>query len=495
MKALMKRLFIPKVETQANGDVIYRWGNDTLLWDTLSSGILAIGMTGSGKSSTFSLLARAMLESRDCSMLVLTGKPSDTPDWQRLWKGLQRQVDFIHVHPDSGHRINLLHYELSRPGGTVQSAAQFFKLLSDIASLSNGQDGESAFWSNLFTTLIQAAFSVARLAKDIPTLADVYKIVLSIPQSREQAVSETWTRQSECGKMMSLAAKRINSPSEEREFRRCMEVILHELPAVGEKARGAAISMVNGILSKFLAEPWNEMLSCETSNLLPDDLFTGERGKLVVLDFPVLVWGDAGRFFQVLFCMLVQAACLRRSVVEHPRPVIIVRDEVQLYCHGEWDARVLGVARSQRLIHCSLFQTLPTLIGTGFGGSEAARYQAMTFLAGHSNVLCFANICSESNTHFAELLGKSRKLFFGGSSGAKTPTGNFFDDLLGVGAAPQVNWNEQLDYLCSPSEFLKLRTGGVNHAGLVDAIWFQGGRRFANGKPFRHVTFQQEFQS
>ena len=84
MKALMKRLFIPKVETQANGDVIYRWGNDTLLWDTLSSGILAIGMTGSGKSSTFSLLARAMLESRD---LHVTGREDlvrALPAWIRL---------------------------------------------------------------------------------------------------------------------------------------------------------------------------------------------------------------------------------------------------------------------------------------------------------------------------------------------------------------------------------------------------------------------------
>jgi energy-coupling factor transporter ATP-binding protein EcfA2 len=496
MKALMKRLFLPKVQTKANGDVIFRWGEDDLKWQhLLSGGLLLIGMTGSGKSSTFALLARQMLESSEgCSFLVLTSKPSDIGDWKRLWKSLKREVDFVHVHPGS-HRINLLHYELTRPGGTVQSAAQFFKLLSDIASLSNGQDHESAFWGNLFTVLIQAAFSVARLAKDIPTFDDVYKIVLSIPQTREQAVSDTWTRQSECGKMMSLAAKRIKTSSEEREFRRCMEVILHELPAVGEKARGAAISMVNGILSKFLAEPWNEMLSCETSNLLPDDLFTGERGKIVVLDFPVLVWGDPGRFFQTLFCMLAQAACLRRSVIEHPRIVVIARDEVQLYCHGAWDAKVLGVARSAKLIHCSLFQTISTLIGTGFGGSEAARYHALAFIAGHSNILSYANICSDTNSHIAELLGKSRKLFFGGSSGAKTPTGNFFDDLLGVGAAPQVNWNEQLDYLCSPSEFLKLRTGGVNHAGLVDAIWFQGGRRFANGKPFRHVTFQQEFQS
>lgn len=496
MKTLLKHLFLPAVKTKANGDVIYRFGQDDLTWQhLLSGGYLATGMTGSGKTSTFLLLAKEMLESCDCSFLVLTAKPSDIEDWQRLWQSLRRQVDWVHVHPTSGHRMNLLHYELSRPGGTVQSATQFFKMLSDIASLKSSQDGESAFWSNLFTVLIQAGFTVAQLAKDIPTLADVYRIILSIPQSLEQAVSEKWTRQSECGRMLTLASERIKTPSEERQLRRCIEVMLHEMPTIGEKARGAAVSMVNGILSKFLAEPWNDMLSCDTSNLIPDDLFTGERGKIVVLDFPVLVWGDAGRFFQILFCMLVQAACLRRSVKEHPRPVIIVRDEVQLYCHGEWDARVLGVARSQKLIHCSLFQTLPTLIGTGFGGSEKARYEAMTFLAGHANVFCYANSCSETNTHFAELLGKARKLYFGGSSGAKTPTGNFFDDLLGVGAAPQVNWNEQLDFLCPPAEFMKLRTGGINHAGLVDAIWFQGGRRFNNGKPFRPVTFQQEFQS
>jgi len=497
MKALIKRFFLPKVTTKPNGDIIYCFGNDFLTWNFLhQGGLLFTGQTGSGKSSTFALLAREMLESSESpSFLVLTSKPSDIDDWKRLWKSLKRRVDWVHVHPGSAHRTNLLHYELSRLGGTVQSAAQFFKMLSDMASLSNGKDHESAFWSNLFTVLIQAAFTVARLAKDVPTLADVYKIVLSIPQSREEAVSEKWTGSSECGKMMTLASNRIKTSSEEREFRRCMEVILHEMPSVGEKARGAAISMVNGILSKFLAEPWNEMLSCQESNLLPDDLFTGEVGKIVILDFPVLVWGEAGRFFQVLFCMLVQAACLRRSVTQYPRTVVIVRDEVQLYCHGEWDAKVLGVARSQKLIHCSLVQTLDTLIGTGFGGTEAARYQALTFLAGHTNFFCFANVSSETNSFVAELLGKSRKLFFGGSSGANQPTGNVFDDFLGVGAAPQVNWSEQLDYLCPPSEFMKLRTGGVNHAGLVDAIWFQGGRRFSNGKPFRHVTFQQEFHS
>lgn len=494
MNAFLRKLFLRgRVKKNARGDTIMYWGQDEFTWDNiLAGGLLCCGMTGAGKSSTFLQMAQAMMAS-NCSFLVLTAKPSDVLDWYRVWKKMHRYIEWVHVHPSSGHRINLLHYEMTRPGGSPHSAAILFQMLNDIAMRSQGSgNNEASFWVNLFYVLIHAGFTLAQLAKKVPTIADVYRIIQSVPTSIEQATSDSWTRHSECGKALAAASHLCNSPAQERLLRRSIEVLLHEIPTIGERARGAAISMINGILAKFLSEPWHDILCCSESNLLPESLFTGPHGKLVVLDFPVLVHGDAGRFFQILYMMLVQSACLRRDVRQYPRPVIVVRDECQLYCHGEWDARVQSVARSQKLISCSLFQSLPTLIGTGFGGTEKARYEAMTFIANHATKLIYANTCSETNQHFAELLPKSRKLYFGGGQGSEPATG-FIDELLGITTRPQVNWHEQLEYEVHPSDFLKLRTGGVAHNKLVDAIWFQGGHRFANGKSYRHVTFQQEF--
>ena len=60
MNAILKRFFLPKVTTKPNGDVIYRFGNDCLSWKFLhQGGMTLIGQTGSGKSSTFAMLARA----------------------------------------------------------------------------------------------------------------------------------------------------------------------------------------------------------------------------------------------------------------------------------------------------------------------------------------------------------------------------------------------------------------------------------------------------
>ena len=56
---------------------------------------------------------------------------------------------------------------------------------------------------------------------------------------------------------------------------------------------------------------------------------------------------------------------------------------------------------------------------------------------------------------------------------------------LSVGAS------EQLGYDLEPHVFASLRKGGAAYGGRIDAIVFQNGRRFANGKPWLPVVFQQ----
>jgi hypothetical protein len=110
------------------------------------SSVLATGGTGSGKSSALMHLARGLLN-RGCSFIVTCVKVDECERWVRLARETGREEDLIRIAPDQPWRLDFLRYELTRPGGSVQSAGRLMRKLAELSNrdLPEMRGGEAFF--------------------------------------------------------------------------------------------------------------------------------------------------------------------------------------------------------------------------------------------------------------------------------------------------------------------------------------------------------------
>lgn len=138
-----------------------------------------------------------------------------------------------------------------------------------------------------------------------------------------------------------------------------------------------------------------------------------------------------------------------------------------------------------------LTQNISNLLAA-FGGSQA---KAVTdsVLGNLQTKVWHANGDPETNQHAASVIGRSRQFFLDGNrqQGSVDWLG-----LFGLGETPpgSSGFSEQMEFDCDRSRFTTLRTGGRGNRWEVDAIVFQGGRRFAaSGKSWLPVASRQQF--
>jgi hypothetical protein len=120
------------------------------------------------------------------------------------------------------------------------------------------------------------------------------------------------------------------------------------------------------------------------------------------------------------------------------------------------------------------------------------RDDAISWVANHQTKLVFANGDRETNDYFSALCGQSKQLL--GTSGSSNKPYDIASDMLGL---PQ----DLGSYSCTqhwlpdvhPEAFTRLRKGGHENDFVVEAIAFQGGRKFSNGKTWIKASFEQKF--
>jgi hypothetical protein len=84
-------------------------------------GVLGIGATGSGKTSTLAHLMLALMR-RGAGMLFLTAKADDIDMISALAMMAGRGDDLVEFGPGKPSRLDFLNYELSSPGGSIRTA-------------------------------------------------------------------------------------------------------------------------------------------------------------------------------------------------------------------------------------------------------------------------------------------------------------------------------------------------------------------------------------
>jgi hypothetical protein len=485
-KRYMLRKLFHRFKT-SHGTELIRFGDIVLTLEDLFSSLLCTGGTGSGKSSSLKLLARRILEER-CGLVVTAAKVSEIEDWMVLIRKAGRERDVRRISFERDFSIGILSHELNRPGSSVESCCQLISKLIDVGNRdqSDGRGEESYF--RLGTELAaRRTLQTVHLAKGTASFQELYDCLTSAAKTPEQAASPEWLQRSACGRLLKTIEAKTKTTIEQELFSRLMEFWLCTWPNTADRTRSCFEAGCTNVWGRFLDEPFASLFSTKRQTITSEEVC--EHQAIWLLDMPVLKWGLVGKLAQFALSCLVQECCLRR-IETSGNPVILWRDECQFFVHPGHDTLVTTVSRSHRLGHLDIVQDFDVLT-TAFGGSEKAKIEADAFAAQHMTRLMFSSTNINTNELQSRLIGSKRELLFSGGS-ERDPNPGFLDDLMGCTRVATVSWSEQYQPLIRPEFFSTgLKKGGLANNRQVDAILFQGGKRFENGLPYRLVTFTQ----
>jgi TraM recognition site of TraD and TraG len=458
------------------------------------NGIFVTGMSGSGKSSGPSAaIAKAHL-SAGFGGIFFTVKPQDTALALAWCRVTGRTRDVILFGPRHPMRFNFLSYEYARPGAGAGLTDNIVDHLLNVAEIrdrksanAGGGGGENAqFFANAARQILRVTVDVLTRAKGSVSVPDIYNVILSAPTSPEQFLSPQWRKDSFCYACMAEAVERGRQSAADP-FRDDLELAgaywCSEFPAMADRTRSSIVSSVSGTIDT-LNRGYLRQLLCQESNFTPELL---TEGKVLILDMPVLEYGEVGAMAQTVVKFSCQKAIERRDVNCSPRPVFFHLDEFQTLI-TKADCAFASTCRSARASLVLLTQTLPTVFAA-LGGGDQAR-QEISSLAANLNLKIF---CATSDPETAEwaskLAGKVRQFHVSANRQIERGAGGFFP----VSEHGSAGVSEVIDFDLQPAELTKLQTGGPANKHLVDTILFRAGAPFrSSNRNWMRVTFDQK---
>lgn len=465
--------------------------NDSWTIGDACMGTIITGATGAGKTTgAGAAIALAFLQA-GFGGLVLACKPGE----RKLWEGYcQRtgRIDDLVVFDASGeHRFSFLHEELRRPGagaGLTENIVNLLSTILEIAERNGGQGGreDEGYWRRALRQLCRNVVDLLVVSQGRVTVPDLYRLVISAPISLEQLASQDWKQKSFCFRCLREADTKTKSMRAAKDFELVADYFMLEFPALSEKTRSVIVSTFTSMVDVLQRSLLREIFSTDTT-IRPEDTLDG---KIILVDLPVKEFAEVGQFAAVLWKYCWQRAVERRDVNVNSRPVFLFADEFQHFT-VQYDQQFAATARSARAATVYLTQNTSNLIAA-FGGQQA---KALTdsLLGNMVTKVWHANADPTTNEWSASVIGQSRQFFMNGS---QSQEGNDWSRLVGLPrtSPSSAGFSEQLEFEVAPRRFTTLRTGGPANDWEVDAIVFQGGKRFsATGKTWLPVTFRQEF--
>lgn len=454
-------------------------------------GIQIFGGTGSGKTTgSGETVALAYLRV-GMGALVLTAKPEDRERFRSYCEQTGRLDDLKIMSATGELTFNFLDYELRRTGPGGGLTENLVNLFSEVLSVAERQGGGSGredegYWRRALRQLVRNCIDLLMLGRGRISISDLYRVVVSLPTLPQQVNDEAWKRQSFAFATLQAADQAVKSETRRRDFELCADYALLEFPALSDKTRSIIVSTFTSMIDVFQRNVLRELFST-TTTITPDAI---ADGSILLVDLNVKEFGEVGRLAQVLMKYLFMRAIERRPQTEDMRPVFLWADESQNFV-SEYDFMFQTTARSARACTCLLTQNISNYYAT-LGAGEDGKAQADSLLANLNTKIFHANGDSVTNEWAAELIGRSRQYFVNSS---QQHSASIFATLFGLNDGAQFTGgvSEVMEYEVPPRAFTSLRKGGFANRGLVDAIIFQGGRRFAaGGRTWLKTTFQQK---
>ncbi|MEI6424076.1 MAG: hypothetical protein WCP55_17810 [Lentisphaerota bacterium] len=394
-----------------------------------------------------------------------------------------RTHDLIRV-TEKEHAFNVFDYELRRSGrgaGLILNLVNLFRQLQDLVEASGGRKLSPDFWERACVRLIANAIQLQAALPEPLTLRAISELISSAPRTAEEANHPEWMASSHCFQACDHA---LHTQPDDYDVKRAATYFLNDFPVMGDRQRSGISETWEGLADPLLRSPVRQKFCGETT-FTPEDAI--ERGKIIVVDLPVKEFDQAGRIAGVIVKFLFQKAVERRRPAEERmrRPCFIWADEFQHFV-TTYDMTFQQTARSSKASTIYVGQNLPTVLAQ-LGGQSGEPYVRGLF----GNLLTkvfHANDEEQTNRFAASVIGEDWVNVTGVSVGESR---GFLSPSLSANHNVNASINPQVKHVVMPIEFTRLRTGTLRNRRIVDAIFFQTGRKFANGHNFCRVSFTQ----
>lgn len=453
------------------------------------NGCLALGGTGSGKSTgSMATIILAYLRA-GFGGVFLTSKPDDSRTYAKFCRMARREHDLLVFGPGRGLRFNPLDAELQRKdagAGLTENIRQLLCALPEVRRRNqpSSRQEEGSYWQDTFHQAVRNTIDLQMMAEGRLSVPDLYRLVVSAPTSREQAKSAEWQSQSYCFQSLLAADARERRPERRKDLRVVRDFFLVELAGLADRTRSIVVSTFSSTLDVLNRSPIRELISGE-SNISLDWV---RDGAIFLFDCPVKIFGEVGAFLQVMGKYCFQQSQERHSVDERTRPAFLVSDESHLLAVAGDDV-FQTTARSSKTAVLNATQSISNYLAA-FGG-ERAEAQVHSLLGNLQTKIFHQQADIKTNEYAAQLIGRSRQ-FLINSSTVRQP-GEWLNELFGgQGGQSTAGLSECFEFEIQPNEFSRLRRGGPPQ-WIVDSIVYQGGRSFSQtGRPWMRVSFQQQ---
>lgn len=466
------------------------------LKDTFSS-ILILGATGSGKSSGSAATIIRNLLSNGCGGLILSVK-NEYDTILRYCQQTGREQHLIRVSIDGEHAFDFLEYVSTRSQSNFVSniVNLLYAAIEAGSKNDSGQIGGEMFWNQSLRMLMTHTISLSMLAYGRVTVSMLYDIALSITNADKdsffektlntakdsiQAKIDEW----EAGKEdwintaddLAYNEALFKAIPQAREFK-IADQYFHSFRNLNPKTRTIVESIFSGFLFNLIQEPVYSLFSNCSSTFSPESCFDG---KIILLDLPIKIYGQAARYAQLIFKMIWQAAMERRNLKENNRPVFLFSDECQELL-TENDNMFTATSRSSNLCNIWVTQSLPNLYAC-IGGNNSEHF-VKGLIANFATKIIHANTDVETNSWASNLIGEAYQK-------DESETISTTNGTMTTSQTVTV----KLAKMVRPEAFNSLLTGGVQNGYRVTAYLHCMGKKFANGFNHKLVAFNQHYKT
>jgi len=451
--------------------------------ELLDGGVLIIGRTGSGKTSSSGLLlGRRIVRNKNSCGLINAAKPEDVGMWRQIFAEAKRSDDLLIFDASGKLRFNFTDEARQHGGDTLAIRRCLMTLEETLSCDEGGGRGEDAkFWEKLQEQMIDNAVQIVHLATGRVTTTDLEEFITTAAESKEQLNDPSWQDDfhSEC---LRAAYNRQKSDVEAKDCTQAMRYWLGHYPKLSDRTRSSISAGVLGVLHIFNMGLTRELVST-TTNVSPDDMLL--RRKWVLVNMPLATYGDLGRFINAGWKYLTQRRVLRREAKPGDPIHVCWCDEASQFCNS-FDSYYIAQSRSH--LGCLVF--LSQSVGSFYAAfaGNTGKYKAEVLLSNFKHKVLHALADAETATWASDLLGKQLETFIGGST---QPPQDVWDCVMGTGQFSG-SFNSHYEYVLQPSVFMNgLRTGGKHNGYVCDAVVIRSGEPFSNGQNYLQVAFSQ----
>ena len=469
---------------------------DQFLIDDAVRGVLALGGTGSGKTSgSARALALAYLKA-GMGGLVLCAKPDEAANWHAYAKAAGREQDIIEIDETAEKRFNFLDYALATIAkeGFEGNLLAVIDTITEAATASSGDgDGENRFFRDNAREMGSHVLPLLIAVYGRLTIKDIVAFIDSAATTRDDLKSEEWQK-GYAGRTLALASLLMD---DKPDLEVHGEYWLSRFVDWSDKTRSSVVSTFTSTVSPFLTGKLRDLF-CSDTNLVPE---LSHNGAIIIANLPIKTFGQTGEVAQKIIKYLWQISVEARTPQgkEPLRPVFMFADECQFFV-SSYDAEFFSTARSARACGVYLTQDLPSFYSrlSGKGGEHDAdaligKFQTRIF---HSNVDKTTNLAA------AEMIGKITKQQASrqqnisrnrGEGGAYQPHDVAQSDKSGLGRSSSETLSTYQDYAVPPEYFTdQLRNGTKANGFKVDGIVVTSGKTWKHSRAnFIKAEFDQ----